>query len=364
MSAAASFGLLLLAAAPTAAAPLLPESEPPFVAGERNLHLLALPLLDFGPFAQQLPPPGSFDLLISTTATSTWSHSWHPVTVHRSDFGRSGLPFSTDEAAFIHERWPQDAAFLIDGAFVRTSLTLRTGLAAGWSASVEIPWISQGGLRLDRLVEGFHGAFGISDAGRDTFPRDRFLIYLQAPGKEPIFLEDAAGDGFGDLVATLSWRGESRGGWSVGADLAAEAPTGDERALRGSGSWDLGARLALSRDAPPWSCEADLSVVRPGGAGHLPGIGDSPFARVSLSVGRRLGEHHALSLSASWSQSPFRREGLDTLSEDSVDMALGLERRLPGGWGLRAELIENLPLLGGERADIGFALRLRPPSFP
>jgi hypothetical protein len=91
------------------------------------------------------------------------------------------------------------------------------------------------------FVEGFHRAFGETQNGRDEFPAGRLMVLLQAPNGAMTFLDLEPRSGIGDVTATLSWmRPRSTAGWTLGADLAAKAPTGSASSLNGSGGWDGG----------------------------------------------------------------------------------------------------------------------------
>src|ERR1700687_1852403 len=140
---------------------------------ERSMHILHLPLLEFGAAEPSAPAPGAFEWILSSAYATTYSTTWHARRFH-ADPVRRGTPLSQEEADSIHAIYPQDQVLFVDGEALRTSLTARYGIAPSLSVSVEVPYIARGLTGLESFVSKFHKAFGVDENGRDEFPSGRF----------------------------------------------------------------------------------------------------------------------------------------------------------------------------------------------
>jgi len=324
--------------------------------GQRSLYVLHVPMLDFGPADPDLPKAGRIRWSLETGYANSFSHSWQAVTFHKS-LGPSGTPFRRDEAERIHQDFPGETAWFVDGEVLRTSLDARIGLTATTSLSVEIPYISHRAFTGDHFISGFHRVFGISQAGRSDFPAGAFVVMAQPAGGPLGFSAEAPVSGFGDVVASFDWRPpHAESGRSFGMDVAVKAPTGRASDFNGSGGWDVGALFFLARSGAKWRVDAEASVVVPGAWKAPVAISTAPFGRALLGVTRRLGTRTRIGASITVAQSPFRRAGLDAVSQGGSEVALGLDRDF-SRWTSRLLLTEHVAA-AGDRADVGLTLRL------
>lgn len=337
----------------------MPESSgggPGF--GQRSLYVLHVPFFFFGPADIRLMERGDSEWTVSTAYANSFSHSWHAPKVHE-DLGPPGTPFRSDEADRIHQSFPQETVWFVDGEILRTSLEGRVGFAPGLSVGIEIPYVSHGAFTLDSFIASFHKTFGLGQAGRGEFPEGGFVLMLQPSYGPMTFDGRSPRDGVGDLSATLSWRPRAlRNGTSYGLDLALKAPTGSAGDYNGSGNWDGGLRFFLARPARRWLFEGEAGVVFLGKWKAHPGISPSAVGRLFVSSAYRLGSRTRMGASVTYEQSPFRKAGLGEVSRAGMEVALGLERDVSRRLAARATVTEHISALG-DRADIGFSVHLR-----
>ena len=350
---------LCLACAPCGAEAQVPEDSawgPGF--GQRSLYVLHVPFFFFGPADTRPLQRGESEWSLSSAYANTFSHSWHAPKVHE-DLGPPGTPFRSDEADRIHQSFPQDSVWFVDGEVLRTSLAGRFGLARNLSVELEIPYVSHGAFTLDGFIASFHRAVGLGQAGRTEFPEGGFTLMFQSPNGAMTFVGATPRAGVGDLSATLSWRpGALPGGTSYGADLALKSPTGSARDYNGSGSWDGGLRLFLGRSGKRWFLEGEAGIVFLGRWKAPVGLSPSAVGRLFASAQYRLSSRTRMGASVTYEQSPFRKAGLGGVSKAGMEAALGLERDLSRRMAARATVTEHLSALG-DRSDIGFSVQLR-----
>jgi len=123
---------------------------------------------------------------------------------------------------------------------------------------------------LDGIIEGWHGLFGLANAGREYFDRNRSAWSIESARTR-----DFTGDGPTvatgdlDLEALWSFSGGSRSDWALRG--AFKIPTGVPSGGFGSGYPDLAA--AVTVDWHPWkrwSVYAGAGLILPLGSGAFP----------------------------------------------------------------------------------------------
>ncbi|MGH9443849.1 MAG: DUF3187 family protein [Thermoanaerobaculia bacterium] len=353
--------ILLAAAFVAAAIPRVAHGgaseDPSPVFGERSLHVLHVPFLDFGPADPAAPEPGAVSWTVESAYASTFSSTWHALSFHKN-FGLVGQPFTQAEADAIHRDFPGDRVFFLASDLLRASVSARAGLTRTLSVSVEVVYVSHDAIRGGSAVEAFHRAFGLPQSGREEFPSDAFDVVLQRPNGPISFDGRTPASGFGDTTATLSWRPTRVSLWSYGVDGAIKAPTGRSRDDNGSGSWDGGALAFLRRDGTRWAFDGEAGLVAPGRWHSETGLSVAWFSRLLLGATRSFGARTRVGMSATLEQSPFRRDGLGDVSHPGLEIALGLERTVSSRAAASLTVTENAPSFG-DRADFGLALRIR-----
>jgi len=334
----------------------------PPIPGTRSLYLLDVPFLHFGPQDVSAPRPGTgtFDLQVSYG--NTFSHTWHPQAIH-NEFQRNGLPLSREEADTLHERHPQDFIEFVDGEVTRVALRGAWGLSERFFVAVEVPCVSYDALHLDGSIASFHRAFGLYDGQRGSFPPSRYVVIRQRASGRLEFEDRQPAAGLSDLTASLGYRDLFENGLRFSADLTVKAPTGSANEYRGSGSLDAGLLLGtLYRfgAAGRWGLRAEGGFVVPGAfrGDTVTTFDVTTFARIFVATDVRLGRETFLAVSATWEQSPFRRDAVGGEAGASLDIALGVSRRFGGHLLASLALIENVPHYG-DSTDVALVLAVR-----
>jgi Protein of unknown function (DUF3187) len=333
-----------------------PDPQPAF--GVRSMHILHVPLLDFGPPDPAPLAPGAVSFGVASAWATTYSTTWHARRYH-DDPSLIGKPLSQAEADSIHAVYPQDQVLFADGELLRMAFTGRYGLLPWLSVSVEIPYIARGFGGMENFVQAFHRAFGIDPNGRNEFPTGRFTVMLQSPGGPMSLVDFVPESGIGDVTATVSLRRpRTASGWTFGADLAAKAPTGSASNMNGSGSWDGGGLVFAVWQIGRWTLEADASVVVPGQWKTPVPLEASTTLRGLVSTIYAFSASTRIGLSTTVAESPFRSARYESLSQTGVEGALGVEHDFGRRFSARLTITEQLPS-AGDRADFGVVLGLR-----
>jgi hypothetical protein len=334
----------------------LPQPQPAFA--QRSMHILDLPLLDFGATDPAAPAKGDFSAWVASAWATTYSTTWHARRFHL-DPSRIGTPLSQAEADEIHAVYPQDEVLFADGEVLRTVFEARYGLSSSLSVAVEIPYLARGLTGMESFVQSFHRAFGFDQNGRDEFPKGRFTVMLQSPGGPMSLVDFEPESGVGDVTATLSYRRpRSAAGWTLGADLAVKAPTGSAENMNGSGGWDGGLLLFAVWQPGRWTLEGDASVVVPGQWKTPVPLDPSTVLRGLVSATYGFSDRTRAGLSVTVAQSPFRSGRYDTLSLAGVEAGLGVEHDFGARFSARLLVTEQVPA-AGDRADFGVTVGLR-----
>ena len=333
----------------------------PPIPGTRSLYLLDVPFLHFGPQDISAPRPGTGALDVQFSYGNTFSHTWHPQAIH-NEFQRNGLSFSREEAETLHSRHAQDFIEFIDGEVTRVALRGAWGLSENFSVAVEVPYVSYDAIHLEGAIESFHGALGLYDGQRRSFPADQYVVVRQRSSGRLEFEDRLPAAGLSDLTASLRYRDRFANGLCFSADLTVKAPTGNANEYRGSGSLDAGLLVgALYRfgDGGRWGLRAEGGYVVPGTfrGDAVTTFEVTAFARVLAAADVRLGRETFLALSATWEQSPFRRDAVGDEAAASVDVTVGISRRF-GHLLASLALVENVPRYG-DSTDVALALAVK-----
>ena len=152
-------------------------------------------------------------------------------------------------------------------------------------------------------------------------------------------------------------RGINRPGsnWTSSVELVAKAPTGSERDLYSSGSWDGGAQVLASRFFEKSCIHASAGVVYLGESEQL-------HTKSQPVVSAMLGYEHAIFNSrnsaivqATVSQSPFRVLDLPELAAVSIQASIGVKCMITPESVLFVALTENIAHFDNT-ADVGLHL--------
>jgi hypothetical protein len=131
---------------------------------------------------------------------------------------------------------------VLDGETSRTTLAARYGIAQGYEAGIEIPYISLGGGFLDSFIIDWHNMFGLPQGGRDSAPKNRLNYSYSKDGVQKVS-QTRDVSGVGDISLTGGIRLYDSGGSGylnrVSLKGAVKFPTGESKHLLGSGGTDI-----------------------------------------------------------------------------------------------------------------------------
>ncbi len=215
-------------------------------------------------------PEGAWEVVGAVGAFNLWTLTWHTAALHR-ELGRSGEPLSSAELREVERRTPDYSVHYLDAEGWRGDLWVARGLGRGVTLSLHLPWMDVGRPHWDAVAERWHQAFQLGDDYRSLFPRGQALIYLK--GSDGVVeRRDLTGSGIGDVTVAVS---VPAGRWLKGVHrgvLAVQAPTGRTDTLRGSGGWDVGARLFSSWDLGRFAVVSGVGYTWADPSGALLGI--------------------------------------------------------------------------------------------
>jgi len=129
--------------------------------------------------------------------------------------------------------------WVMDGETLRAALDLRVGLGHGLQLGTQLAAAHTSGGFLDDFVIDYHELFGFPDQGRDTSPRDDYLIEATR-GSTTLWEVEKSNVEWLDLPLHLTWQlaepGPDRLGVAVRGGI--ELPTGDQNRGYGNGQVD------------------------------------------------------------------------------------------------------------------------------
>ena len=246
-------------------------------------------------------------------------------------------------------------AFYLDGEFYRTAIALRRGLGSRTQLGVTVQILDFGGDAMDSSIESFHEAFGLGQAGRLGAPRGAITVFISDEHGSSYTNRNPAA-GLGDTTFSLK-RGINRPGskWDSAVELVAKAPTGNERDLYSSGSWDAGAQLLASRFFEKSCLHAAAGLVY---LGENERLHTKPQPVLSAMLGYEhaiFNSRNSVIIQSTVSQSPFRDLDLPELAAVSIQASIGVKCMISPESVLFVALTENLAHFDNT-ADVGLHL--------
>ena len=235
-----------------------------------------------------------------------------------------------------------DDAFYIDGEFGLANLGVHHGLTQNLDVFVNIPYFVFSGGVFDGVIEGFHDALGVSQAGRDLVARNQFQILIPYEGGYVALLDRPSSGGFGDPVVGLRYAWPvSDNGWRVGLEAAWKIPVAQSGKLLSSGSADYGVQLALGRTWRKNALVINASYVITGAFDGAPGFEPANLPALNLAYLRRLNARWTLVLQFLTAGSIFSDTIDSSLSDLEFQTTIGVKWRLRKGY-VGIAVTENL----------------------
>lgn len=330
MCAAAPFGVAAQPPAPPAAGPIRVSDQ----------FLLNTGLLTFEPPPLEVTERGAWQVELSLAAANTFVRS-DSIQFALENRGERGPIDRAFLEKVVRESLLGEPLFLVDGELVTTRLRFRRGLGRGAEIELTLPFHTLHGGGFDSLVEGFHGALGVDQDGRQSALRDRFLLFLQANQGE-LLVQESPGTRLGDL--TLAVRKAlplPRRSLRLLVDGELKLPIEESDSWMSSGSADAMLQALLSRCNRTRCIHGGLGLRLLGDWPAL-GLGEQIVPSLLGGFDLRLGATMSLAAQLEFSRSPYRDLGLAALAADSFRLAVGWKKNLPGGRTLSVALVENL----------------------
>jgi uncharacterized protein DUF3187 len=262
----------------------------------------------------------------------------------RDDFrmydGRVSLPVLQAVAAGT----PGQTAFILDGETLRISLGLQVGVTPRFEVDVEVPFLDHSGGFLDSTIDSYHARFDLPDGGRTAFASDLFRAGYVGDGEVVYYDRAPSGPGMGDIVIsgrTILARAGRTMPW-IGASLSLKLPTGSSSRLQGSGDWDLGACLRLSKSIGRSTLHGGYGYAVLGDWSIAPGVTLNEPRSLFGAYAFKATARSSLIVQVLRSTGPFDHRSGSDLGHVAMEVALGSRHRLPDGLLLEWALIENL----------------------
>lgn len=233
------------------------------------------------------------------------------------------------------------AIFLVDGEIHRTTLTAHRGLGSQLEVAIAVPVVNIGGGASDAFIEHFHAFFHLGNDQRVALERNHETVFLRTDDRT-YFRQSPSGMQLGDIALTAKYELPALEDPNLALSVqgALELPTGDARALDGSGSLDGGMQLLATRYYGRNHINASAGVLLLGHNGPL-GTKSQFVITDSIGISHLITSRTSATAQVTISQSPFRNVGAPELSRRSYQMTLGLQHAV-GGVTAYAGVIENL----------------------
>jgi len=289
-------------------------------------------------------------LIITAADSNTFAKSaW----ISRNLAGQRNRATATNELADSRYRG-EGPLFLADGETHRFELSLRHGFGNHLEVGVIVPVSTIGGGWGDRLIELTHQALGVGNANRSALRQNSETVYIDTATLH--YLRDrSAGYALGDIALTGKYELSALEDRNVAMALAGalELPTGNARTLDGSGSFDAGVQLIMTRTLPSSRIHASIGMLRLGADRPL-GTRSQLVITNTIAFAHRVGEQTSATLQLTLSECPFRHLGLAELRRRSNQLSAGIQRQIGRSTILYAALVENV-LTYENSADAGIA---------
>lgn len=243
--------------------------------------------------------------------------------------GEKNYQLITDRANNFSGKRLSDEEVFFDGETQRVVFAFQQGLSNGLEWGVDIPWLSHSGGRLDSFIEFWHRLTGLSQNGRDKYPRNRLLYNYQRSGNTKLNVT-ASGAGIGDIRLKGAWQVQ-KANLKTKNNIAFRAllslPTGDSGKLFGSGAVNAAFWFSADR-ANKWFGYAG-SIW--GGAGMLlldksdvlPEQQRNTVLFGSIGSGARISQVITLKLQLDMHSSFYKKSHLKQINANAVQLVMG-----------------------------------------
>ncbi len=290
-----------------------------------------------GPLAVRNQFPATLPFL-AFTAGQAYHHSpgnWHIAMQysHANTYTRSAgilsqLPQSDYRMQFDPAQLQTDPApgqYYIDSGSGRMALQVAYTISRDLSVSLELPLISYYGGFLDIPIENFHKLAGYPFRSRTMMSANQTQFFISANNKVHLNEGQLGAPGIGDVVlqARQLLISETNHFPAMTMRIAAKLPTGDVNTLKGSGSFDFGADVLLSKKIGNGFATTNLGVVIPGKWKLIPEMKTRPSLSWILVYEQPLGSSVSLLIQNQILTSVLSHEFNADIAKTSYEWTLG-----------------------------------------
>jgi hypothetical protein len=235
-------------------------------------------------------------------------------------------------------------AIVLDGETHRVALRLRRGFAQGWEWTLELPWISHSGGRLDSFIIRWHELFGLPQGGRDQADRDRLFFSYRRDGVERIRLSDSvSGPGDARIGVAKSLARDDEGPLALRAEL--KLPSGDAGRLTGSGAADFAVWVSAASPLPGtqrWSVYGGAGLAWLGRGDVLSELQHRIVPFASAGIGWRALQQLAFKVQVDAHRALYAQSEMPALGRAAVQLAIGGSLRLGAASEFEFAVLEDL----------------------
>ncbi|RIK81338.1 hypothetical protein DCC62_02305 [candidate division KSB1 bacterium] len=300
----------------------------------RNQFPIALPFFSFSAEPAATLPKYQLRVELSYDRANTFVKSGGIVENLDSSGNRN--PFTTETVQRILQNNPNADAFLIDAEVNRWTLRLEYAPLEKFSLAAELPVLRFGGQFMDPMIESFHKIFGFPDGDRPEFFRHDANVFLYFD--QQLFFgdkSDLAGTGIGDVSLFAKRQiidgNKLRPVLALAAGL--ELPTGNEKKLRGNGSFDFGFNLCASWAWQRNWLDLNVGITKPGRWEILPELELTPIYAMMLSYEHSFGKRVSFLIQDRHTTSPLRGVTSEGIRRMAHEITAGV--KIDGSHGLR-----------------------------
>ena len=327
-------------------------SEPFPIRNQLPFHLL---FLDLRPAAAAPVSVRGWRLGALLTYENTFTASDELVRFYNEDnFQTYGGVVTPPVLAAVAAATPDGTAYIIDTETARLLIDATLGLGPWLEIGLEIPFLAHGTGFMDTFIDSYHDRFNFPDGGRVGFAQDRFHAGYTGDGAD-VFVAEPPGPGIGDIAirgrALLRRPDSGKTGLSAGLEL--KLPTGDPDRLHGSGSFDLGVNVAISRDYRRFSLHGGAGYTRVGSWEIAPTLPVEDSRGVYLAWGFAATDRTAVIGQILLSSGAFPQRSGSDIGRTASEIVLGVRHRGSRGLDFEYGLLENLGSLHNA-PDVGF----------
>lgn len=247
----------------------------------------------------------------------------------------------------------------------RTVFGIRYGIADHWEVGVHMPFITRYGGFLDPVINQVESWFNAKNSERDRYPDNTFGAFVVRKGDEVLFEGKRETFQPGDLWFSAKREIDLGSRWPLLAVRGAlKMPTGDEDAVLGSGSPDLGFGLAAEKQMlRRLMLFLNVNLVFPFGRAGGGNLSLNPIVSESFAAEFALTRRFSALLHQAVYTSPMHGTNTNLLDADVVELGLGLNFGWSERLGIQLLGINNVS--GVEQAadfTLLLGVRIRPTS--